>query len=78
MLKLKKRNEYIDLVNTAANIDYVSGGKIMRNSGARMVLVESQSQLSSLSNYDPGTIAFTAGFVKMWQKSPGGTWVDFE
>ena len=76
---LKSRgSEYIDLINTATNIDYVSNGKIVRNNSVEMVLVESQSQLSLLTDYDPGTIAFTAGFVHMWQKSPGGTWIDFE
>ena len=43
-----------------------------------MVLVSGSSDLPLLSDYEPGTIAHTAGFTTMWQKSPSGKWVAFE
>lgn len=33
-----------------------------------------KSDLASLPDYAPGTIAFTAGFGSMWQKDSDGMW----
>lgn len=41
------------------------------------VLISSESALSDLTGYPPGTIAFTAGYKSMWQLDlDGETWVD--
>ena len=47
---------------------------IGNNVGA--VMVSSESDLSSMTQYPPGTIAFTAGFKRIWQLSIEGQWVD--
>lgn len=39
------------------------------------VYVESESDLSLLTDYPIGTIAIQYGFVNMWQKSSDGTWI---
>lgn len=65
----------VDLVNTASNTDFLMGGKIYKNSTAHSVLVTAKSDLSSLTaKYEPGTIAYTAGFGNMWQLDAAGTW----
>ena len=38
------------------------------------VLVTGESQLSELTGFEPGSIAFTAGYANMWQLDPDGTW----
>ncbi len=69
---------YSDVVNTRGNCDVLIDGEIRKNNEIQMVLVSSYEDTGSLDNYGAGTIAFTAGFTKMWQKAPDGTWVEFE
>lgn len=40
------------------------------------VLVTGGSQLAQLAGqgFEPGTIAFTAGYKNMWQLDPSGSW----
>lgn len=57
-------------------IDYVKDGVVYKGSGSASVMVESQSDLAGLEKSAPGTIAFTAGYVNMWQKKADGTWVE--
>ena len=61
------------------NIDYVKNGKIITDVPCNQVMVASKSEAeSTLADYPPGTIAFTAGYVNIWQKAADGTWNDFE
>lgn len=69
--------DYADVVNARGNVDYLQNGVIHKNADTQMVLVSSQSDLSQLTDYAPGTIAFTAGFGSLWQKAPNGTWAAF-
>ena len=53
---------------------YVKDGVIYQNAPNDSVLVSSSSDLELLTSYEPGTLAFTAGYVHMWQKGVDGTW----
>lgn len=46
---------------------------------APMILVESESKLSSIVGAIPGTVAYTAGYAQAWMlDTDGTTWVEFE
>lgn len=68
----------IDLIHNAGNTDYIKDGVVYKNAPMKTVMVEEYSDTSSLTGYEPGTIAYTAGFTNMWQLSANGTWVAFE
>lgn len=64
-------------VSTNALMDYVKGGELYVNAGARSVCVTGQGDLANLpQDYPPGSVAFTAGFKRIWQLGADGTWVD--
>ena len=51
--------------------------KMDMESAIGSVMVSSESDLDGLTGYPSGTIAFTAGYKKMWQLDVDGTtWVD--
>ena len=77
MLKQNK-NGYFDAVQNIGDTDYVENGKIHKNAPIKLVLVGSQSDLALLTDYEPGTIAYTAAFATMWQLGVDGTWAEFE
>lgn len=68
-------SDYIDQVQPVGNLDYVVNGKVITNSGSKSVLVETENDLALLGSYEAGTIAYTAGFVKAWQKNSSGQWI---
>ena len=69
--------QIVDLVNTEGNTDYIKGGKVYKNAPTKVVLISAESDLAVIkNNYEPGTIAYTAGFKKMWQLDESGTWVE--
>ena len=70
--------ELVDIIQNRGNTDYVKGEKVIRNAPMKMVLVTGSGDLAKLTNYEPGTIAYTAAFVNMWQLAASGTWVEFE
>ena len=78
MLGQNNKREYIDLVQNSNGTDYVKDGRIVHNSSMKPVLVSSSSDLTLLTEYEPGTIAYTAGFNSIWQKSPTGEWAEFQ
>lgn len=55
-------------------ITYVKDGEIYQNASCEAILIESSEDLELLTSYDPGSIAFTAGYEHMWQKGADGTW----
>lgn len=64
-------------VSTSAALDYVKDGELYVNAGARSVCVTGQGDLAELpQDYPPGSVAFTAGFKKIWQLGADGVWVD--
>lgn len=75
MLLHDSNHFYADVVNARGNEDYIKNGTIHKNASMQLVLVSSSSDLSLLASYAPGTIAHTAGFASMWQKSASGEWV---
>ena len=70
--------ELIDLVHDTGNTDYVKGGKVYRNAPIKTVLVGGASDLELLKGYEPGTVAYTAGFKKLWQLGTDDTWTSME
>lgn len=76
MLLHNSKHYYSDVVNARGNEDYVKNGKIYKNESMQMVLVSDSTELDLLTDYEPGTIAHTAAFHTMWQKSPSGDWVE--
>lgn len=55
--------------------DVVHGDLLVKDTPAPAVLVSSQSDIANLPPYPPGTIAYTAGFLLMWQLSAAGDWI---
>ena len=51
LLRNTDENYYSDVVNARGNEDYVSDGKIYKNSSMQMVLVSSENDLSLLDKY---------------------------
>ena len=55
--------------------DYVdSNGNIVKNDDAKTVMVRSKLDLPLFSGYNPGTLAYTAGFKNIWQLDASGEW----
>lgn len=54
--------------------DAIIDGELIREIPCRAVMVTAESDLANLPDYQPGTLAFTAGFATMWQKDAEGTW----
>lgn len=62
-----------------SNIIFTKGGEIEDYVNTQSIMVESQDELQSLagnSGIPPGSIAYTAGFLNMWQLSADREWVD--
>ena len=55
--------------------DYVENGELRENVPTSAIMVESESDLENLEGYYPGSIAYTAGFKKMWQLDSDDEWV---
>ena len=64
----------LDLVGDIGNLDYVKDGEIVKNAPTAPVMVPDQAALALLTGYEPGTVAFTAGFAAAWQLAADGTW----
>lgn len=78
--KMEKAQLYSARVKTQVNgdYDYVKDGIIYMGGEGGAVMVESEDDLALLGGYQPGTIAFTAGFAKMWQLDTADAWVEVE
>lgn len=50
-------------------------GKLMKGMPIECVMIRSSSDLASL-NYPAGTMAYTAGFKRIWQLDTNGNWVE--
>ena len=68
-------NPYKTRARVDTDIDYVQGNNLVMGADARTVMVGSSADLAELADLTPGSIAYTAGFVDMWQKSASGAWV---
>ena len=67
-----------DVVYSKDATAYVKDGVVYKNAPINLVLVTSKSDAETLlTDFEPGTIAYTAGFNQMWQKAPNGSWADF-
>lgn len=57
-------------------MDYVSGTTLHKQVPSDSVMVTSETDLAKVKdNYNPGVVAYTAGFAHMWQLSAAGEWV---
>ncbi|GEM_PF-4190861 len=72
---LTKEKKVIDVVQVEDAMSYIKGGEITTDSQMPSIMVESGSDLDLLANYPPGTIAFTAGYANIWQKTSANEWV---
>lgn len=60
-------------------IDVVDSDGVLREDvPCKGVMVTAQTDLANLPDYQPGTIAFVAGFGSMWQKAADGGWEEIE
>ena len=66
---------YADVVQDEGNTDYVLDGVIYKNSPVKNVMVSDADDLDLLEDYEPCTIAYTAGYTNIWQKDVDGEWV---
>ena len=65
----------IDTVQS--DVDYVdSDGDIHVHTKVAEIIVTSEEDLATLSGYNVGSIAYLAGFSRMWQLSAAGEWVE--
>ena len=69
----KKR--VLDYGISAGEKDYIKDGILYKHSPSSSVIVTAESDLASLNEYEVGTIAYTAGFAKMWQLAANGDWI---
>jgi len=60
--------------NTYGLTDYIKDGKVVKESKVRSVMVTAKSDLANLKGYNPGDMAYTAGYKNIWQKKADGTW----
>ena len=68
--------EMLEAIKQPTWYDYIDeNGDIQQNVQGASVMVKAEADLSSLTDYKPGTIAYTAGFTGVWQKAADGTWV---
>ena len=64
-----------DILGSANLISVLQNGRLIRNVAADSILVSSESDLQELTACQPGSVAFTAGGNRAWQKNPAGEWV---
>ena len=51
-------------------------GKLMKGMPIDCVMVRSSADLVNLNDYSAGTVAYTPGFVSIWQLDTAGNWVE--
>ena len=65
-------------VMSVGEISYVKDGELCVGGKASVVMVNSESELTDIAGaVNPGSIAFTCGFVSAWQLNAAGEWVEF-
>lgn len=78
LIQRKKPGEsvarYLDLVQDAGTTDYILDGVVIKDAPVKTIIVTSESDLAGLEGYEPGTVAYTAGFGSMWQLDASGDW----
>ena len=60
------------------SVDYISTeGRIIQNANTPPVMIrqEADLELPIMEAYNPGTIAFIAGWNSSWQKNAAGSWI---
>lgn len=56
-------------------MDYVSGTTLHKQVPSDSVMVTAETDLAKVKdNYNPGVVAYTAGFEHMWQLGADGNW----
>lgn len=78
-MNIRKSNVQPNVVKPISIGDYVdSAGDLVQGVPSGGVMVRSVDDLANLPAgvYEPGTMAYTAGYKGMWQLAADGTWVD--
>lgn len=68
-------NPHIPHNMAIGDIDYVQDTKLVTGAMPSSIMISDESDLDELTEYTPGSIAYTAGFGEMWQLGADGTWV---
>lgn len=64
---------------TTEVIDYIDADSAtVMDSPIKSIMITEESDLATLTEYNVGTIAFTAGFAKMYQLDADGDWIDID
>ena len=64
---------------TTEVIDYIdSDSATVMDSPIKSIMITEESDLATLTEYNVGTIAFTAGFTKMYQLDADGDWINID
>lgn len=59
----------------SSQLDYIdANGDLIKGVTASAVMVTAEADLANLTDYEPGSIAYVAGFGSMWQLGADGTW----
>ena len=75
MLVRSKDGSIVDIVQVKSSGSYMQDGSITTGSTSS-IMIDSESDLDTLTDSAPGTIAYTTGFKKMWKLSTSGSWVE--
>ena len=77
MLINHKEGSVVDAVQNVGMLDYIDeNGDLHVDEKPAAVLIRTGNDLALVSDYPVGTIAYTAGFAKIWQKGANGTWTE--
>lgn len=71
------RNDRI-LSQAIDETDYVQDGKVYKKMPTSIVLVSSSSDLDLLTDYTPGSMAYTADLSSVWILGVDGVWTEVE
>lgn len=58
------------------DLDYVQDGKVIVGAKPSSVMVRDENDLDELEGYVPGSMAYTAGYIRIWQLDAEGNWVE--
>lgn len=60
----------------SGEMDFIRDDILNRGANVSSVMVNDEFDLDALNDiYTPGTVAYTAGFKKIWQLNAAGSWI---
>jgi len=75
-MQVNYKQDIADWLRSEDRMAYVKDGVLHENESIAVVMVESESDLTTLTleYVNPGAVAFTAGFAQVWQIDTDGVW----